>query len=383
MIFSLEALRALHGDCLLLHFGEPGDPRSVLIDGGPMPVYGETLKPRLLKLREQLIALDRIGKDDALPLALAMVSHIDDDHIGGMLALAEDNDGGLNLPGRASWVAPKTLWHNTFEELTGEEAVPAQGLSLAQVPASPTAAVVASVKQGQDLRARAEALGWPVNRPFNGLVQAPAGKAQPVALDPGTSLLVTDPRADEIASMRKEWKKQLQKLKKGETDAAKVAAYVDKSPTNLSSIVCLAQQGQRKILLTGDARGDLILKALDAAGATSEGKLHVDILKIPHHGSIRDLDRDFFDRITADHYVISADGRYGNPESQTLAMIAQSRQTDAFTIHLTYGSGPEKLKQRLDRFIAERDAAKRTFEVSARADPDLSLTIDLGDPPFH
>lgn len=379
MIFSLEALRALHGDCLLLHFGEPGDPKSVLIDGGPMPVYGETLKPRLLKLREQLIALKRIDESDALPLALAMVSHIDDDHIGGLLALAEDTDGGLGLA-HASWVSPKTLWHNTFEELTGD--VPVQALSLGQVPASATAAVVASVQQGRDLRARAEVLGWPINNPFKGLVQAPAGAAQPVALDQATSLLVTDPRADEVANMRKEWKKQLEKLKKGETEAAKVAAYVDKSPTNLSSIVCLARQGERKILLTGDARGDLILNALDAAGVTAQGKLHVDILKIPHHGSIRDLDADFFDRITADHYVISADGRFGNPESKTLELIAGSRDDDAFTIHLTYASGHGDLQQRLAQFIADRDAAKRKFGVAARADPDLALTIDLGDAPF-
>lgn len=379
MIFSLEALRAQHGDCLLLHFGEPGDPKSVLIDGGPMPVYGETLKPRLLKLREQLIALNRIGESDALPLALAMVSHIDDDHIGGLLALAEDTDGGLGLA-HASWVAPKTLWHNTFEELAGD--VPAQALSLGEVPGSATAAVVASVQQGQDLRARAEALGWPINKPFAGLVQAPAGAAQPVALDQTTSLLVTDPRADEVANMRKEWKKQLEKLKKGETEAAKVAAYVDKSPTNLSSIVCLAHQGERKILLTGDARGDLILKALDAAGVTSAGKLHVDILKIPHHGSIRDLDSDFFERITADHYVISADGRFGNPESETLELIAGSREDDAFTIHLTYASGHGDLQQRLKQFIAGRDAAKRKFEVVTRGDPELALVIDLGDRPF-
>jgi len=379
VIFSLEALRALHGDCLLLHFGEPGDPKSVLIDGGPMPVYGETLKPRLLKLREQLIALNRIGQSDALPLALAMVSHIDDDHIGGLLALAEDADGGLGLA-HASWVSPKTLWHNTFEELTGD--VPAQALSLGQVPASATAAVVASVQQGQDLRARAEVLGWPINRPFTGLVQAPAGAAQPVALDQATSLLVTDPRAEEVANMRKEWKKQLEKLKKGETEAAKVAAYVDKSPTNLSSIVCLARQGDRKILLTGDARGDLILNALDAAAVTAQGKLHVDILKIPHHGSIRDLGADFFERITADHYVISADGRYGNPESETLALITGSRPEDAFTIHLTYRSGQGDLQERLEKFIAERDAAKRTFGVVMGEKPELSLAIDLGDPPF-
>ena len=119
MVFSLEALRAQHGDCLLLHFGAPGAPRTVLIDGGPGPVYGETLKPRLLQLRDHLMALGRIKAGDALPLELAMVSHIDDDHIGGLLALAEDPDGGLGLS-CVSWVAPKTLWHNALMDLAGD-----------------------------------------------------------------------------------------------------------------------------------------------------------------------------------------------------------------------------------------------------------------------
>jgi beta-lactamase superfamily II metal-dependent hydrolase len=373
MIFSLEALQAFHGDSLLVHAGTTAEPVLLLVDGGPSGTWETSLQPRLEELRAE-----RAG-DGALQIDLAMVSHIDDDHIGGLLALVEDTDGGLGLP-HTSWVSPKALWHNTFEELTGD--LPAQALSLGEVPASATAAVVASVQQGQDLRARAEVLGWPINKPFTGLVQAPAGAAQPVALDQATSLLVTDPRAEEVASMRKEWKKQLEKLKKGEKQAAEVAAYVDKSPTNLSSIVCLARQGERKILLTGDARGDLILKALDIAGVTTAGKLHVDILKIPHHGSIRDLDADFFERITADHYVISADGRFGNPESKTLEFIADTRTDDAFAIHLTYASGHGDLQQRLEQFIAERDTAKRKFEVVSRTDPDLALTIDLGDPPF-
>jgi hypothetical protein len=380
MIFSFEALRSLHGDSLLLHFGERREPRTVLIDGGPAPVYGATLKPRLLALRERLIALGRIEASDALPLALAIVSHIDDDHIGGLLALAEDTDGGLGLS-HPSWVSPKALWHNTFEELAGDPG-PVADLSIADSPASKTAAVIASVPQGRDLRRCAEGLGWHINHPFPGGLVEGGEAGEPVRLDDATDLLVLAPRAGEIAAMRKEWAKQLKRLEAGKTDSASVAAYVDKSPTNLSSIVCLARQGPRRMLLTGDARGDLILKALDAAGATTSGKLHVDILKIPHHGSIRDLDTGFFARITADHYVISADGRNGNPETKTLEMIAASRNADDFTIHLTYASGEGDLGERLSAFVAERDSAGRKFSVIARADPDLSLAIDLGDPPF-
>ncbi len=387
MVFSLEALRAQHGDCLLLHYGTAEDPRTVLIDGGPGPVYGETLKPRLLQLREHLIALGRIEDGDALPLSLAIVSHIDDDHIGGLLALAEDPDGGLGLS-CASWVAPKTLWHNTFTDLAGDSVAVGE-LALGHETASKTAAVIASVPQGRRLRSCAKTLGWQLNQPFknglvqDGLVQAPAQGGRRVKLDHATDILVLSPRTSEIEGLRKEWNTQLRRLHRGETHAASLAEYLDRSPYNLSSIVCLVRQGERKILLTGDARGDLILDALDAAGVTRDGALHVDVLKIPHHGSIRNLETDFFERITADHYVISANGRDGNPKTETLELIARSHEgDDDFAIHLTYASGKEDLEGRLEIFTDARDSAGRVFAVDARRDTDPSLTVDLGDPPF-
>jgi hypothetical protein len=233
------------------------------------------------------------------------------------------------------------------------------------------------------LRSNADILGWTVNRPFPGsLVQAPERGGQSVSLDQSTSLLVLGPRTDEIDGLRQEWSKQMSKLRSGETHSAEIAAYLDKSPYNLSSIVCLARQGDRTILLTGDARGDLVLQGLDAAGVTKDGALHVDVLKIPHHGSIRDFEADFFERITADHYVISGSGRYGNPETETLELIARSRSTDDFAIHLTYAAYEEDLGERLAAFAAERDAHHRAFAIEARQDPALSLGVDLQDRPF-
>ena len=49
--------------------------------------------------------------------------------------------------------------------------------------------------------------------------------------------------------------------------------------------------------------------------------MHVDVLKVPHHGSANNLDDDFFERITANHYVFSGDGEHGNPERESLEML--------------------------------------------------------------
>jgi len=81
MIFSLDVRRARKGDCLLLHFGSENEPGLIMIDGGPGSVYKQHLRPRLLEIRKSR----GLEKNDPLPVDLLMVSHVDDDHIRGIL----------------------------------------------------------------------------------------------------------------------------------------------------------------------------------------------------------------------------------------------------------------------------------------------------------
>lgn len=84
-------------------------------------------------------------------------------------------------------------------------------------------------------------------------------------------------------------------------------------------------------------RGDKILAGLELSGVLKKGQpMHADVLKVPHHGSARNLDDDFFERITADHYVFSGNGGHGNPEREALEMLFRARGKQPFEIHLTY-----------------------------------------------
>ena len=55
-----------------------------------------------------------------------------------------------------------------------------------------------------------------------------------------------------------------------------------------------------------------------------QGKFHVDVLKVPHHGSDRNVSPEFFNTVSADYYVISANGRDDNPSVDTLKWIIES-----------------------------------------------------------
>jgi beta-lactamase superfamily II metal-dependent hydrolase len=371
MVFTLEALRAQHGDALLLHYGTAADPRLCIIDGGPGAVYGDALRPRLMEIRGHLEQAGKLRPADPLPVDLIMVSHLDDDHIGGVLGLTGEL---LQNPQQRPWLTTKTIWNNTFADLADDK----EGILLRTQAPSHDAAHVVSVSQGRKLRADAELLGWTANVPFKQLVRAPDKGGHLVKLDADTELLVIAPRSPQITALRKKWRTEMEKIRNRQKTVAEVVEYLDRSPYNLSSIVCLARQKGRTMLLTGDARGDQVLKALDAAGVTEDGAVHVDILKLPHHGSIRNLKADFFRRITADHYVISGNGTHGNPETESLELVTGSRRDDRFAIHLTYDKGAEDLERRIAAFRSSR--GRRRYTIAARPAPALSLKIDLADP---
>ena len=136
------------------------------------------------------------------------------------------------------------------------------------------------------------------------------------------------PMHDELAVLQKEHDKWLKANKDKIGVETTLAAFVDKSFTNLSSIVVLAEAEGKRMLLTGDARGDKVLGGLEMAGllTTSGDTMHVDVLKVPHHGSANNnIETIFFRRVTADHYVFSGDGEHGNPERETIEMLFEAR----------------------------------------------------------
>jgi beta-lactamase superfamily II metal-dependent hydrolase len=385
MLFTLEALEARHGDSLLLHYGTTARPQLIVIDGGPAGVWTRRLRPRLAALRASR------ADGGALPIVAVAISHIDDDHVNGVLqmfaAIEKRKDSGdepeLDVLG---------LWHNSFDDLapkvesqvvrTAETTLRPVMLGGGVPPAlkleRPSAIVLASVSQGRELRNAARRLGVPVNFDGKGsLIEAPARGGRTERIGNGLGVTVLGPLAPQLDALRNDWAKQVARLRKaGKLTPASIqvalAAYVDESVYNLSSLVLLAKAGGRSMLLTGDARGDYILEGVEKAGLFKAGRLHVDILKVPHHGSSRDIEPAFFEQITADHYVISADGKYDNPDIDTLKALFAARPKDAYALHLT------NRIPTIVRFLAGQ--RPRRVKVVTRAERDPSLVVDLGDP---
>ena len=246
--FTLEALPARYGDCLLLHYGDAAKPGLVLIDGGPGKVWEKSLQPRLKELAAR----------DGFRINLMMVSHIDDDHVVGLVAFT----GAWKAEKQAGrpWPYPvREAWHNSFERIQR------QGINA--VTASVTASagggkideidleehgienseerrdalkVLASVTKGKALRDDLEALGVPTNSGFDGhLVRPGKGPSVPYRLGAELTLHIAAPLPKQLDDLQKEFAKELK------AEAA-LAAYTDGSVPNLSSIAVLASFQARR-----------------------------------------------------------------------------------------------------------------------------------------
>ncbi len=347
MILSFDVRRARKGDCSILHFGTPDEPGLILTDGGPSQVWKPQLKPRLSRIRE---AQD-VDDDQPLPVDLMMVSHIDDDHINGILELTGELVDAANA-GEPLPLKIRQLWHNSFDDIIGDT----------------------------HLRDDARRLNLPINKSFDGTLVKADEKTKAVDMGKGLKMTVVGPMKHELLDLQKEHDAFLKKSQKEKKASASLAAFIDQSVANLSSIVVLVEAKNKRILLTGDARGDKIMEGLELVGLLPKnGDMHLDVLKVPHHGSDRNMETIFFERVKANHYVFSGNGEHGNPERETLEMLLDARGNDDFAIHLTYpiseidtGRQAEWNKQR-DKEMAKKKKKPNTKVRETWSDKEHSL----------
>lgn len=375
MIFKLRVIQALHGDCLILEYGSHTDRNYMLIDGGPSSVYENHLKGELTGIRELGGKLD-----------LAILSHIDDDHINGLLDLLHELIQ-QRREGEQETIAIGGLWHNSFGQTLGETVE--RGLAR-QMEASwikrgsmPLVDIQArSIKQGHDLTASARGLRIPVNVEFRDTpdrLVCLENLDKPIQLA-NLKIRVVGPTHGTLKSLQVEWEKWLAKQKKAaELPAAEaeiVSRDLDKSVPNLSSIMLLVEGEDKTVLLTGDGRGDHLLEGLQQAKILKEdGTIHVNVFKLPHHGSARNVTPELFEHVTADMYVICADGTNDNPDFQTLEWLVQAAITQRRSFIIVATNETVSTKALVEKY----NPSRYSYKLMSIWPDKNSLTLDLSN----
>jgi len=341
--------------------------------------------------------LDQLrGTNPALNLRLVVVSHIDADHITGILHMFRQMSETVNDGREPRWKVA-SLWHNAFEKVVGSHAPSASSATVAAAAAGTVnvddleengledekaVAVVASVKQGKDLQAFAKPL-TKINKETNGnLIMAPETGRKQIKIDKNLTFTILGPHESELKDLEKQWSKS--KAKHTSDEKAAAADYLNRTVPNLSSIVFLAEHTDdagktTRMLLTGDAGGDLILEGLEAAGLLDSNKqIKVDVLKVQHHGSNHSVAADFFRQVIADKYVISGNGKHGISHMDVLGWLSGARNEEACDIYMTNRQlvdGDTDFTANLDKFLADEATNQPLHRYHFRQDPALSIVI--------
>ncbi|MFG2106485.1 ComEC/Rec2 family competence protein [Micromonospora chersina] len=306
-MLTLHLLPALHGDALVLEYGTPDDPHRVLIDGGP----------RSTATREAISAV--LG--DAEALDLLVITHIDADHITGILSLLERRE----LPPQIG-----DVWFNGWEHLPTDKL---------------------GAKQGERLGELIARRRLPWNAAFGGkAVMVPDGGPLPeITLPGGLTLTLLSPTRAALADLRPVWKKEVEKagLVPGKAaeearaaptdrlgdealDPAALASTPfedDKSEANGASIAFLAEYEGRSLLLTGDANDSVLTAGLrQLAKKRGVPAVKVNALKMPHHGSRYNVSANLFELTECHRFLFSTNGAiYKHPDRVAVARTVAGR----------------------------------------------------------
>lgn len=364
----LTAFQADKGDCLLLT--NTAGTRHILVDGGVSSSYTAHVAAAMGKLGAAKKALD-----------LVYISHIDQDHIGGVLKMLDDeaawrvhefqkkNKNKTSKPPAVPRPPQvREIWHNAFHEQLKKNAGPIEDALAAVAPilaGSDLAEIRDQALKQSDLinsigeairvsrRISPKQLNIPLNPRADGKLMMQRKNQTAIKIG-DLHITIIGPTAAHLEELQTEWntwlrsakgKVQLKKLQ----DAARrdeerlgasefdgligslrleAESFGDPSEVtapNLASLTLLVEDGATSLLLTGDARGDQIVDGLKAAGRLNGGTIEVDVLKVPHHGSENNIDSDFVEAVIARDYVFCGNGFSDNPNIDVIGMMFRRR----------------------------------------------------------
>jgi beta-lactamase superfamily II metal-dependent hydrolase len=310
----VKVLEANHGDCILVSHEGSSSTFNILIDGGTSTTF--KFGPRQRFAGALCTSLDDL-KEKGQHIDLVILTHIDDDHIHGLIKAFE-------TPNYLSELV-KSIWFNSSRLITkhfNAPEIPENNILLTDD--SPQT----SERQGKELEALLDEIGCE---------RAPLIKAGQIHSVGPFKLTVLSPSHNQLERLLHKWPSedesgataahgndyQLSLKEIWEADEFKS----DSSVYNGSSIAFLLEVDNTKMLFLGDAHDEVVVESLKELGFSEKNKLHLDLVKVSHHGSQYNTSSEFLSLIQSSRFVISTNGtRHGLPNKRTIARII--KETD-------------------------------------------------------
>ncbi|HVF13697.1 MAG TPA: MBL fold metallo-hydrolase [Acidimicrobiales bacterium] len=312
-MLTVEMLPAGFGDAILVTYGTEKEPHRLLIDGGQAGSFPAVAQ--------------RLRSFDG-PIDLLVVTHVDNDHVGGAVKLLSDAELASRFGG---------IWFNGFVHLERFSGL------LGPI-------------HGERLTARIVELGLPWNAGWPDPIQPGAGQPPvggpvvvgdepPVmALAGGATATVLSPTPEKLAELLPVWQEVVEAagLRPGVEGTEEPASELvapgllggvtledlagsdtddDAAEANGSSIAFVFEFGGVRVLFGADAHPDALLAGLSRL-AGADGRYAVQACKLPHHGSSGNVTSRLVAALDCPLWMISTNGRrFHHPDDEALARV--------------------------------------------------------------
>lgn len=313
----IKLLQANNGDAIHLRSkDETNNYRNILIDGGTRDTY--TYKNHKNKIQngtlKQLIEQIRTQKEN---IDLLIMTHVDDDHIGGILKWFEQDDHAKDLV--------KNVWFNSgrlISEYFQQKEIKENLLDFRNDNGFNT-----SIPQGATFEDFIEKHNIWDRRVIK------SGDVIPLF---GLKFTILSPSEDKLKLLLSKWEKEAPI-----TNTSSVSDYSvslseliksdffreDDSIHNGSSIAFFVENQNTKILFLGDAHPQSIIDSLINIGHSPQNPFKADFVKLSHHGSKANTSYELLDLIQSENFLISSNGsKHGLPDKLCLARIINNKK---------------------------------------------------------
>jgi hypothetical protein len=297
---TIQLLPAFYGDCTLISWNDDRQ-YNILVDGGPARTYPTTLQPLLNYLKQEAQFID-----------LLIITHIDHDHLGGIIKLFEDEEMDKSTI--------KEVWFNSgnrIAQFIGNNEEPQRDL-----PIVPSDSIQMSIKEGNTLERYLSRLNW-----IPKIIASPG-----VFHLHNASFQILSPGYKQLEKLNQKWQTEgtinvQMSGKKSDYDvpieelAAKDFDH-DTAVPNGSSISFLLKIGDASLLMLADAFPSVVEENIRALNYNEKNKLQIDAVKVAHHGSKFNNSPSLYNIIQSSKFLVSTDGSRDNlPHKEALSRI--------------------------------------------------------------
>ena len=324
----IRTLKANHGDCILITCQDHKKAFNVLIDGGDSSTFKYGAADRFEG--ELCLVLDELkAKKESIDLLI--LTHIDDDHIAGLLKAFQAQDYLRTMVNK--------IWFNSSRLITSffnEKEIIENNIYLEND--SP----LTSVRQGKNLEALLDEIGC--NRAS--IIKV----GEPIVEGP-FKFTILSPDEEKLRKLLCIWPKEESYVETSSTKTdysmtfeeliASDKFIPDTSITNGSSIAFILEVEDKRFLFLGDSHEDIIVQELTKLGYSVENKLFIDFIKLSHHGSQYNTSMKFLSLIDSPRFIVSTNGlRHGLPNKRTIARILKETSGK---VYFNYENVKEKI----------------------------------------